>query len=271
MAAPFVSGVAALIKSKHKDWNADQIETRLKQTADNIYFVNPQSFLVGKLGAGRVNAKRALGNLSMAITYPKPSSIISGSVAIKGSANIEGFSGYKVEYSDASAPDTWTKIIDNKQPVEEGLLGVWSVSNTEGRYNLRLTIMNASGESYEYLSGVNFGLDGEVQLSGRPACGPSPFDPDKDQFLFYYDLLAGADVDIYVYDITGTCIWQRSLPYNAGTLGSGGSAGPNRVFWDGTDGFGQSLGGGAYVYMIVARDEGQRKIIGRGKFAVVRS
>ena len=52
--------------------------------------------------------------------------------------------------------------------------------------------------------------------------------------------------------------------------GSGGAAGQNRVFWDGVNGFGEQLGNGAYLYMIVANDSGERKIIGRGKFAVVR-
>jgi hypothetical protein len=92
--------------------------------------------------------------------------------------------------------------------------------------------------------------------------------------MFYYELLAASDVDIYVYDVSGTIRWQKSLPYDpstSGTSGSGGSAGTNRVFWDGEDSFGDDIGNGAYIYMIVARDSGDRKIIGRGKFAVVRS
>jgi hypothetical protein len=272
MAAPFVSGVAALVKSKHKDWNADQVEDRIKATCDDIYGINPQSFFIGQLGAGRVNAKRALGNLSMAITYPKPDSIISGSVVVKGSASMENFTSYDLEYSCYPSTEAWITIVaDSTQPVEDGLLAIWNVTNPDGRYNLRLTINNASGESYQYVSGVNFGVDGEVKLSGKPQCGPSPFDPQTSNFLFYYDMLNAADVDIYVYDISGTLVWQRALPYEGGGTGNGGSAGPNRVFWDGTNGFGQRIGNGAYIYMIIARDSGERKIIGRGKFAVLRS
>jgi hypothetical protein len=219
-----------------------------------------------------VSAKRALGNLSMAITYPKPSSIISGSVVVKGSADIENFDNYKLEYSTISSPDAWVPIVDRStQPIDEGLLAIWSVGNPDGEYNLRLTISNTSGESYQCISGVNFGVDGEVKLSGRPKCGPSPYDPEKGNFLFNYDLLAASDVDIYVYDISGTLVWQKYLPYDPGTLGGGGSAGTNRVHWDGENSFGETLGNGAYVYMIVARDKGDKKVIGRGKFAVVRS
>jgi subtilisin family serine protease len=268
MASPIVAGVAALVKSKHMDWTPEQIEARLKATADDVYAVNTQSFLQGKLGAGRVSAKRALGNLSMAITYPKPSSIISSSVVVKGSAGIEDFDGYKLECSSVSSPDVWVPIIERStKSIDDGILAIWSVGNPDGQYNLRLTISNTSGESYEYITGVNFGADGEVKLASRPKCGPSPYDPRDGDFMFYYDLLSASDVDIYVYDISGTMIWQKFLPQE----GVGGSAGTNRVFWDGENGFGAELGNGAYVYMIVARDSGDRKIIGRGKFAVVRS
>ncbi|MFH1710429.1 MAG: S8 family serine peptidase [bacterium] len=272
MASPFVAGVAALVISKHKDWTPEQVESRLKATADDIYAINTQSFLQGKLGAGRISAKKALGNLSMAITYPKPSSIISGSVVVKGSADIENFDNYKLECSSVSSPDAWAPIMElSSTPVEAGILAMWNVGNPDGQYNLRLTVSNTSGESYQSISGVNFGVDGEVKLSGRPQCGPSPYDPADGNFLFYYDLLSASDVDIYVYDISGTLVWQKVLPYDAGTSGGGGSAGTNRVFWDGENSFGETLSNGAYVYMIVARDSGERKVIGRGKFAVVRS
>lgn len=272
MASPFVAGTAALVKSKHKDWTPEQIETRIKQTSDDIiYTLNPQSFLVGKLGSGRVNAKKALGNLSMAITYPKPSSVLSGSVVIKGDADMENFSGYKVEYSTGSTPEAWNTIAESTdKSVIHGVLGVWNVDNPERNYNLRLTVSNSSGESYQYVTGVNFGTYGEVKLDGKPKCGPSPFDPEKDEFIFYYDLLSASDVDIYVYDTSGTLVWQKNLDYDSGTIGHGGSAGPNRVYWDGVNGFGESLGNGAYLYMIVANDGRVRKVIGRGKFAVVR-
>jgi len=272
MASPIVAGVAALVKSRHMDWTPEQVEARIKATADDVYAVNRQSFLQGKLGAGRVSAKRALGNLSMAITYPKPNSIISGSVVVKGSADIENFDNYKLECSSVASPDVWAPIIERStKPIESGILAIWSVGNPDGQYNLRLTISNTNGESYQYVSNVNFGVDGEVKLSGRPTCGPSPYDPADGNFMFYYDLLTASDVEIYVYDVSGTCIWQRSLPYDVGTSGGGGSAGTNRVFWDGEDSFGDDIGNGAYLYMIIARDSGDRKIIGRGKFAVVRS
>jgi subtilisin family serine protease len=271
MATPFVAGVAALLKTKNKTWNPDQIEARLKLTATNIYNAYPGKVWTGKLGAGRVNAKAALGNLSMAITYPKPNSVLGGSVAIKGSANFDDFAKYTVEYSTTASPEIWNKITESDKPIENGILAIWSVENPDGQYNLKVTVNNTSGESYSYVSSAKFGTNSEVKLAHRPFCGPSPFDPEKGKFLFYYELLDAAEVDIYVYDIAGTLIWQKGLAYDGGTQGNGGSAGINRVAWDGTNSFGDELGNGAYMYMIVAKDRGDRKVIGKGKFAVLRS
>jgi subtilisin family serine protease len=58
-ASPIVAGVAALVKSAHPDWTAQQIRTQLLATADDLHAQNPD--YVGLLGAGRVNAARAVG------------------------------------------------------------------------------------------------------------------------------------------------------------------------------------------------------------------
>ncbi len=215
MASPFVAGVAAMLRSQHKDWTPEQVEARIQQTADNIYGLNPQSFLQGMLGAGRVNAKRAMGDLSLAITYPRPNSVLGGAVAVQGSASMEDFASYLLECSSAATPDTWTKIANSSSPVENGMLAIWNVSNPQSNYNLRLTVTNKTGQAYVYLSQAKYGTDSEVKLTGKPQCGPSPYDPNRDgDFLFSYYLLNAANVSIYVYDLTGTQLWRADLPYD---------------------------------------------------------
>ncbi len=58
MSAPEVAGVAALIWSLHPDWTRDQVAAQLTGTADDIDALNPA--YAGQLGAGRVNAYRAV-------------------------------------------------------------------------------------------------------------------------------------------------------------------------------------------------------------------
>ena len=53
MAAPVVSGAAALLKSLYPNWNNIQIMKALLSTADSIDSVNPS--YIGKLGSGRIN------------------------------------------------------------------------------------------------------------------------------------------------------------------------------------------------------------------------
>jgi subtilisin family serine protease len=73
-AAPIVCGVAALIKSQHPDWTAEQIRTQLLGTADDLNPTNPDYF--GQLGAGRVNAARAVST-----TLSGPRSYVKGYLA----------------------------------------------------------------------------------------------------------------------------------------------------------------------------------------------
>jgi subtilisin family serine protease len=67
MASPLVASLAALIKSQHKTWTPAQIMFQICGTADNIDALNPA--YVGKLGAGRINAYRAVTETPSA---PKP-------------------------------------------------------------------------------------------------------------------------------------------------------------------------------------------------------
>jgi len=57
LAAPFVAGVAALIRSQRPGWGAALVRNQLLQTADNIDTLNPA--YAGQLGAGRVNTAQA--------------------------------------------------------------------------------------------------------------------------------------------------------------------------------------------------------------------
>lgn len=58
MAAPLVSGIVALVKARHPDWNDLQAAEQVRMTCTNIDSDNPA--YIGKLGRGLVNAYAAL-------------------------------------------------------------------------------------------------------------------------------------------------------------------------------------------------------------------
>ena len=69
MASPVAAGVAGLIKSEFPDLTVSELAIRLSATADNIYDINPEYFLL--LGSGRVNANNAVSyNSSQFSTIP---------------------------------------------------------------------------------------------------------------------------------------------------------------------------------------------------------
>jgi len=78
LAAPFVAGLAGLIKSQHPTWTAEQVKWQVLNTAVDIDALNPTR--AGQLGAGRIDAGAALA------TSPQPRATVE-SYAIDGQAN----------------------------------------------------------------------------------------------------------------------------------------------------------------------------------------
>ena len=61
MASPVAASCAGLLKSFNMDWSNEMIETMIIATSDPIiYNVNPESFLEGKLGHGKVDMLKAI-------------------------------------------------------------------------------------------------------------------------------------------------------------------------------------------------------------------
>jgi len=85
-----------------------------------------------------------------------------------------------------------------------------------------------------------------VEVIGRPAAYPSPMNPDKGPATIKYNLSQEAPVNLYIYNISGTRIWEAHYP--AGS--AGGTTGANQVLWDGYNAFSGEVPNGIYVYQI---------------------
>ncbi|MDQ7030136.1 MAG: hypothetical protein Q9O62_10345 [Ardenticatenia bacterium] len=88
-------------------------------------------------------------NPGVRITSPGMNQNVGGSVAVIGTANIENFQFYKVEFAAGDPPDpnAWAVIGDVvRQPVENGTLITWPASAfPPGVYWLRLTVVDVTG------------------------------------------------------------------------------------------------------------------------------
>jgi hypothetical protein len=98
-------------------------------------------------------------------------------------------------------------------------------------------------------------IAGPVRLIGTPITYKSPFSITNDKFVtIQYTLSKNAAIEIILTDISGRRI--KVFAFNSGA--EGGSAGLNKVTWNGLTDLGPLAGNGIYVGLIVAKDEGRK-------------
>jgi penicillin-binding protein 1C len=79
----------------------------------------------------------------VAITGPAPYSYVGGGVVITGSATIDNFAFYRMEYGQGLNPTSWNQLGgDHNSPVQNGPLEFWDTTGVpEGLYTLQLTVV----------------------------------------------------------------------------------------------------------------------------------
>lgn len=83
-------------------------------------------------------------NSGVRITSPGNGQQVSGTVNVVGTASIENFQFYKVEYNDGNGFAVIGDVV--RQPVTGGLLATWNaVGFPGGTYTLRLTVVDVTG------------------------------------------------------------------------------------------------------------------------------
>jgi len=88
----------------------------------------------------------ACSNPQARITSPGMGAKLEGRVEIWGTADIEDFRYYKVEFAAGDSPSEWAYLGGRREPVSHGLLFVWDVSGLPaGSYTLRLTVVDRTG------------------------------------------------------------------------------------------------------------------------------
>ncbi|HSY54647.1 MAG TPA: S8 family serine peptidase, partial [Opitutaceae bacterium] len=148
MAAPHVSGVAALILSLHPAYTNEQVRQVLRTSADDLGTVGRDDIY----GYGLVNAAQALQAavpLEAKILSPMEATAINGAVALTGTAQGPGFASYTVDYGSGDLPASWTVIQSSTTSVSNGSIGSFNPSALpDGLYTVRLRAVNATGHVF---------------------------------------------------------------------------------------------------------------------------
>lgn len=202
------------------------------------------------------------------ITYPIDGATIEGKVTIRGTAKDRYFERYVLEYGEGTSPSSFEKIKESYVSVDTGVLGTWETAGLEGLYTIRLTAYDKADTSATKSITVNIQLapptkEAEPQPSLPLTYAlPNPFIRTvTSEVTFNYSLQGNFNTKIYLFDLSGNLIWQKS--YLAGE--NGGKSGANNPPWDGKDHFGANVPNGVYLYQIVT----DNRVIAKGKIIVL--
>lgn len=148
MAAPHVSGVAALVRSQHPQYSVEQVRQVLRRAARDV---GAAGFDLAS-GYGFLDALAALSEPTPLEAVIKTSGLqqnIEG-LPLVGIAAGADFASYVLEYGQGTNPSSWTSIQSSASAVSEGTLGTWNVEDVgDGEYSVRLVATTSDGRTYE--------------------------------------------------------------------------------------------------------------------------
>lgn len=150
MAAPHVSGLAALILGLHPTWTHEQVKQAIRQSAIDLA---PVGFDTSH-GYGRINAYAAM-TLSYtppaaSLREPRTSSVLTGTVTVEGVATSANFSQYILELGVGQTPTSFTSLYSSGTQVPSGTLYTWNTIDTaDNNYTLRLRTLNTLSQQSE--------------------------------------------------------------------------------------------------------------------------
>ena len=151
MASPHVAGVAALILSKRPALTHEEVRHILINTADPVYQEDSDVLDEKFVGAGTVNAERALfasGALQARILEPETNSGGADTITVVGTAGGYKFHSWQLSYGASTVPVAFTPFTESDvtQKIGETLI-VWDTTAVpEGIYTVRLTATATDGQ-----------------------------------------------------------------------------------------------------------------------------
>ena len=152
MAAPHVAGVAALMRSKRPALTHEEVRQILINTADVVLEEEREEPDAKFVGAGTLNAERALlasSALQARILAPETNSGGSSAIPIVGTAGGYRFDAWQLLYGESTVPSRFTPFTDasSQQKIGE-TLAVWDTAAIpEGTYTVRLQVTGTDGSN----------------------------------------------------------------------------------------------------------------------------
>lgn len=147
LSAPFVSGLAGLIRSRWPLWNQAMVKNQVLRTADAIDAANPG--MAGQLGTGRINAQAAMQE-------PEPILMLDG-LAVNGNSTGRPTPGEQAtlavtlrnDWQDSSSVLATLSTSDPKVTISTGTTGYGSILS-DGKASGSFTFTPAADIGYSH-------------------------------------------------------------------------------------------------------------------------
>lgn len=249
-AAPFVSGVAALIRSIAPEANVEMVRAILRQTTDNIDAVNEGFSWGGKIGSGRLNAFNALSLIQndpdrptgISVHYSGIHPIITWNKNYE--ADVKGYNLHaKYEFRNGTDPKNWTYTEEDYFVTDTTYLDAnWYRSGNDVAYYWVYAvdiIDNWSSKSNTVWIEGSLGKSSEnLNLTNTNfviSAYPNPF---NNQLTLQLDIPSREDIFLQIYNIQGQIVRQfRKVVSYPGSY---------KFVWDGKNSEGIDLPSGIY-------------------------
>jgi len=147
MAAPHVSGLAALLIQQQPGWTNEEIRQAIRQSADDVL----NSGFDTDSGYGRINAANAMtlgtgtARPTALITEPMNCAFVTGATPVKGLAQTAGAPGtYIVDVGAGDVPTSFTPIGSGNAPLNGTLTTFDPLNFQDGRQTIRVTTTDTS-------------------------------------------------------------------------------------------------------------------------------
>jgi subtilisin family serine protease len=154
MAAPHVSGVAALIIQLHREFTNEQVRQVLRASASDVGAAGKDSIY----GYGRPSASGAVAIdqvLEAHITAPADGALIDAPITVHGTARGTGFGQWILEFGSGANPTSWTTLQTSGVPATNAALGTLDPRTlADGPYVVRLRAITSSGTTFSDQVGV---------------------------------------------------------------------------------------------------------------------
>src|SRR3990172_3106949 len=209
MAAPHVSGLAALLLSVNPSFTKEQVRQAIRGGSDDLGTPGFDE----QYGFGRINAYRSLqisDPCTAWIEEPSYHAFLFDTVSVIGTASCGSFQGFRLEYGEGDRPLSYSVLVESNTPVTDGLLFSWNTGAVPtGNYTLRLTVTDSAGKVYQDKTLVRIhpalknGWFYDIQNSFTAFSNPSFADIDNDGFKEVV-VLNTFSRELYVFRHDGT-------------------------------------------------------------------